>query len=76
MRIFLVIVQFVICFILIATVLLQESKSSGLSGSISGGAEQLFGKKKGKGYEDTLKKVTTVSAIIFMILSVALVVVK
>ena len=31
---------------LIVVVLLQSSKSAGLSGAISGGAEQLFGKQK------------------------------
>lgn len=31
---------------LIIVVLLQSSKSAGLSGAISGGAEQLFGNKK------------------------------
>lgn len=31
---------------LIIVVLLQSSKSAGLSGAISGGAEQLFGKQK------------------------------
>ena len=32
------------CIALITVVLLQEGKSNGLSGAISGGAEQLFGK--------------------------------
>ena len=31
---------------LIVVVLLQSGKSAGLSGAISGGAEQLFGKQK------------------------------
>ena len=34
---------------LIAVVLLQSGKSAGLSGAISGGAEQLFGKQKARG---------------------------
>lgn len=69
-------VQFAVCITLIASVLLQPGKSAGLSGSIAGGAEQLFGKKKSKGFEAMLAKVSTVSAIAFMILSVALVLVK
>ena len=35
--------------VLIVSILLQESKSDGLSGSIAGGAEQLFGKRKSRG---------------------------
>ena len=47
--------------------------SAGLSGSIAGGAEQLFGKKKSKGYEALLEKITTVSAILFIIISIVIV---
>ena len=59
--------------IIIASVLLQSSNSDGLSGSIAGGAEQLFGKKKSKGYEAILSKITVVSAILFIGLSLAIV---
>lgn len=73
MKIFLMILLCVVSLILIVTVLLQSGSSAGLSGSIAGGAEQLFGKKKSKGYDAILSKVTTASAILFVILSVVLV---
>lgn len=73
MKIFLMVVQVIACLILIASILLQSGKSAGLSGSIGGGAEQLFGKKKGRGYEALLSKVTTAGAIIFIICSLLLV---
>ena len=76
MRVFLVIVKLLVCITLIVSVLLQPGKSAGLSGSIAGGAEQLFGKQRSKGYEALFAKVTTASAILFMILSIVLVVVK
>ena len=53
--------------ILIASILLQSGKSAGLSGSIAGGAENLFGKKKARGYEAILEKTTAISAIVFML---------
>ena len=59
--------------ILIASVLLQSGNSAGLSGSIAGGAEQLFGKKKSKGYEALLEKVTIVGAVLFILLSLAII---
>ncbi|MDD4377313.1 MAG: preprotein translocase subunit SecG [Eubacteriales bacterium] len=59
--------------ILIASVLLQSGNSDGLSGSIAGGAEQLFGKKKSKGYEAILSKITVVAAILFIVISLAIV---
>ena len=59
--------------VLIASVLLQSGNSAGLSGSIAGGAEQLFGKKKSKGYEAILEKITTVGAILFVVLSLVII---
>jgi len=73
MTIFLMIVLAIASIILIASILLQSSNSAGLSGSIGGGAEQLFGKKKGRGYEAILSKISTVAAILFIIISLILV---
>lgn len=76
LKVALYVIQFIVCLILIVSVLLQPGKSAGLSGSIAGGAEQLFGKKKSKGYEQLAAKATTASAIIFMILSIVLLLVQ
>ena len=76
MKTFLMIVLAIACIILIASVLLQSGNSSGLSGSLAGGAEQLFGKKKSKGYEAILTKITAVAAILFVVLSVVLVIIE
>lgn len=73
MKTFLMILLALSSIILIASVLLQSGNSAGLSGSIAGGAEQLFGKKKSKGYEAILAKVTSIAAILFVVLSIALV---
>ena len=59
--------------ILIGSILLQSSNSDGLSGSIGGGAEQLFGKRRGRGYEVLLGRITTVPAVLFIVLSLVIV---
>lgn len=69
MKIFMMILLAVCSIVLIASVLLQSGNSAGLSGSIAGGAEQLLGKKKSKGYEAVLEKVTTICAILFIVIS-------
>ena len=51
---------------LIVVVLLQSGKSAGLSGAISGGAEQLFGKQKARGLDLVLQRVTVVLAVLFI----------
>lgn len=55
---------------LIISVLFQGGKDAGLPGAISGGAQTLFGKKKG--LEEKLSKLTTALAILFMISTVTL----
>ncbi|GAU77689.1 preprotein translocase subunit SecG [Fusibacter sp. 3D3] len=53
--------------VLIASILLQSGKSAGLSGSIGGGAEQIWGKNKARDYDDKFDKVTKVSAVVFIV---------
>lgn len=73
MSIALKIVLAVASLVLIISILLQSSNSDGLSGSIGGGAEQLFGKRKSQGYEGILSKISTVTAILFIVISLVLV---
>ena len=62
--------------VLIISILLQESKSAGLSGAIGGGAEQLFGKKRSSGYDAILAKISTVTAVLFIVISLVLVAIE
>lgn len=55
---------------LIVVVLLQSGKSAGLSGAISGGAEQLFGKQKARGIDLVLHRITIVLSVLFFILTI------
>lgn len=57
---------------LIVIVLLQSGKSAGLSGAISGGAEQLFGKQKARGMDLILHRTTIVLSVVFFILALAI----
>lgn len=69
----LLILLIIVSVALIAIVLLQSGKSAGLSGAISGGAEQLFGKQKARGMDLVLHRITIVLAILFFILALAIV---
>ena len=60
----LTIIEIVLALILMLVILLQPSKSEGLSGSIAGGAEQLFGKRKSRGYEKLLHNLTIVFSVL------------
>ncbi|KAF1086144.1 preprotein translocase subunit SecG [Sporotomaculum syntrophicum] len=71
-EIILTVLQVILSIGLITVVLLQSGKSAGLSGSIAGGAETFFGKKKG--LDDFLAKITVLVAIAFAAVSLILVV--
>ena len=73
MHTFLMIVLLIASLVLIASILMQSGNSDGLSGSIAGGAEQLFGKKKSRGYDAILSRITTVCSIVYIVVSLALV---
>ncbi|UBH15969.1 preprotein translocase subunit SecG [Macrococcus armenti] len=60
------------CFVLITVVLLQEGKSSGLSGAISGGSETLFGKQKQRGVELILNRITIVASVLLFLITIAI----
>ncbi len=62
--------------VLIASILLQSGRSAGLSGSIGGGAEQLFGKQKAQGYDALFEKITKISAALFIVSSLAIAIFK
>ncbi|NLY81761.1 MAG: preprotein translocase subunit SecG [Clostridiales bacterium] len=73
METFLMIVLVFASLVLIGSILMQSSNSSGLSGSIGGGAEQLFGKKKSRGYDAILSRITTVCAVLYVVLALVIV---
>ena len=57
--------------ILVVSVLLQSSESSGI-GAVSGAAETFFGKNKAKGMEAKLALTTKICAGVFVALSIVL----
>lgn len=61
-----------VCIALTVIVLMQEGKSAGLTGAISGVADTYWGKNKGRSMEGTMEKSTKILAILFILLSIVL----
>ena len=61
----------IISLIITVVILMQEGKSAGL-GAISGAADTYWGKNKGRSMEGALARGTTVLAVLFVLISIAL----
>ena len=64
-RLVLTIVQVIVSLVLILTVIFQ----SGISGSINGVADTFFGKNKARSLDAKLERLTTITAICFIVLT-------
>jgi len=73
---FLIVLLIISGLALIVSILMQSGKQAGLSGSIGGGAEQLFGKQKGRSLDAMFERITKIAAIVFMVSAVLLVVIE
>ena len=62
----------IISLVITVIVLMQEGKQAGLTGSISGAADNYWGKNKGRSLEGKLEKATTILAILFIIIALVL----
>ena len=72
MQLAITIIQLVICVALVAIVILQSGKSSGLSGAIAGGADTFLSKNKAKSLDAKLAKATKWVAAAFVLLMLIL----
>ncbi len=71
-KIILTVIQVLLAIFLIAVVLLQEGKTSGLNGAISGGADTFLSKNKAKSWDAKLARWTKWVAIGFVVLTLVI----
>lgn len=77
MHLFLVIAEFILAALLIVVVMLQPSKSDGLSGLMIGGTTDTFySKNKSRTSEARLAKATVVISVLFAVVAILLNIVK
>jgi len=66
------IILIVASIVLVISVLMQHGKTHNLSGTIAGGAETFFGKAKGQTIDKKLAKFTTIFAVVFVVIVLAM----
>ncbi len=77
MRTAFMIVLGIVSLVLIVVIMLQSSNGEGLSSTIAGaGATGAAGKKKAKGYDALLNKLTVGIGILFVVLTLVLLMIK
>ena len=72
LKIFFTILQVLSGLAVTVIVLMQSGKSAGLSGAISGGADNFLSKGKAKTWDAKLAKLTPVFALVFVVLTFVL----
>ena len=63
----------VLSIVLIIAILMQPSKQNSAASAFSGGADQLFGKQKGRGFEAVMQRATAVLSAVWIVLLFVLV---
>lgn len=58
----------VISIVIIITIMMQPSKQNSAASAFTGGADQLFGKQKARGFEAVMQRSTAVLGTVWMIL--------
>ncbi|MCL2408329.1 MAG: preprotein translocase subunit SecG [Oscillospiraceae bacterium] len=67
-----VIIHLVVCVALMAIIIFQSGKTSGLSGALSGGSDTFLTKNKSKSFDARLARATKWFAGVFVILTIVL----
>jgi len=65
---FLIVLLVIVSIVIIVSVMMQPSKSDGLSGLVGGTSETFFAKNKTKTAESVLARVTAISAVCFVLI--------
>ena len=68
----LVVLQIIVSIILIVSVLMQPSKTQGITGMIQGGSETFFAKNRTRTFESNMLRLTVVSAVAFALITIAI----
>ncbi len=63
----------VLSIVLIIAILMQPSKQNSAASAFSGGADQLFGKQKARGFEAVMQRATAILSAVWIVLLFVLV---
>ena len=62
----------ILSLLIIVAVMMRPSKQNSAASAFTGGADQLFGKQKARGFEAVMQRITTVLAIARVVVAILL----
>lgn len=62
----------IISVLIIIAVMMQPSKQNSAATAFTGGADQLFGKQKARGFVAVMQRITTILGILWMVIALVL----
>ena len=65
---FLIGVIIILSVLMIITIMMQPSKQNSAASAFTGGADQLFGKQKARGFEAVMQRSTAILGFVWMVL--------
>ncbi|MEG0255529.1 MAG: preprotein translocase subunit SecG [Vagococcus sp.] len=68
----LLIIMLILSVLIIIAVMMQPSKQNNAASAFSGGASELFGKTKARGFEAFMQKATAVLGVVWVAVAIAL----
>lgn len=68
----LLVLLLIISVLIIIAVMMQPSKQNSAATAFTGGADQLFGKQKARGFVTVMQRITTILAILWMVIALVL----
>lgn len=69
---FLITLMIILSLLIIVAVMMQPSKQNSAASAFTGGADQLFGKQKARGFEAVMQRITTILAIAWVVVAILL----
>ncbi|MDR0921565.1 MAG: preprotein translocase subunit SecG [Lactobacillales bacterium] len=70
---FLIAIMLILSVLIVITVMLQPSKQNSAASAFTGGADQLFGKQKARGFEAVMQRTTAILGGIWLLVAFLLV---
>lgn len=69
---FLIAIMIILSILIIITVMMQPSKQNSAASAFTGGADQLFGKQKTRGFEAVMQRTTAVLGFFWIVVALVL----